>query len=59
MNAQDKILEALNYGGDMEWGEVNEMFMGLSVNKIESKLNELFPTEDNADLASLIYNEVE
>ena len=58
MNAQrrDSIMELV--GAD-NWGMVAEAFGGKSADDVEFELDEMFPGDDNAQLARDIYEELQ
>ena len=52
---QDYIID--HVGAD-NWAMVESEFTGQSTTEILATLNEMFPTEDNADLAERIHEEL-
>lgn len=58
MNAQrrDSIMELV--GAD-NWGMVAEAFGGKSADDVEFELDEMYLEDDNAELAQMIYEELQ
>lgn len=52
---QDEIIDRV---GAENWEAVLEAFEGGSLEEITATLNDMFPTEDNSELAQMIFDEL-
>lgn len=52
---RDEIMELL---GVSKWQEVEQVFGGMTLSEIKEKLDWMFPSDDNAELASAIHDQL-